>query len=128
MKSLILSMKNARTEEHRNVKEVWQRDMQARPSTEDAGNPAKTWGKTFQTQETVCPKAESRKGMVLQHFLWWESRIPREECQKYNFRAEQKPEDEALLRYDKECGLYHQGHEEAQLDCNQRSGTTKILF
>ena len=75
-------MKNARTEEHRNVKEVWQRDMQARLSTEDAGNSAKTWGKTFQPQETVCPKAESRKGVVLQRFSWWESRIPREECQE----------------------------------------------
>ena len=63
MKSLILSMKSARTEEHRDVKEVWQRDMQARPSREDAGNPAKTWGKTFQPQETACPQAESRKDM-----------------------------------------------------------------
>ena len=58
MKSLILSMKSARTEEHRDVKEVWQRDMQARPSTEDAGKPAKTWGKTFQPQETACEEME----------------------------------------------------------------------
>ena len=58
MKSLILSMRSARTEEHRDVKEVCQRDMQARPSTEDAGNPAKTWGKTFQPQETACEEME----------------------------------------------------------------------
>ena len=64
------------------VKEAWQRDMQARPSTEDAGNPAKTRGKTFQPQETACPKAESKEGMVLQLFSRWESRISREEHQE----------------------------------------------
>lgn len=76
------SMKSARAEELRGVKEAWQRDMQARPSTEDAGNPAKTRGKTFQPQETACPKAESKEGMVLQLFSRWESRISREEHQE----------------------------------------------
>lgn len=128
MKSLILSMRSARTEEHRDVKEVCQRDMQARPSTEDAGNPAKTWGKTFQPQETACPKAESRKDMCCSVSHGGKAKYQGRSIRKYNFRARQKPEDEGLLRYDKECGLYHQGHEKAQHDCNQGSGTTEILF
>lgn len=62
-------MKSARTEEYRNVKEVWQRYMQARPSTEDAGNPAKTWGKTFQPRETAWSKGRVKKGCGVAAFL-----------------------------------------------------------